>query len=378
MVSLGCTSRVSAGPSPDRFSIGLAVLSLLSAAAEERPLIGVVDDTQWLDRASAQALGFAARRLAADPVGLVFATRVPGDEVAGLPRLEVDGLREADARALLDSVLNGPVDARIRDRFIAETRGNPLALVELSRELTTADMAGGFGLPGALGLSGRIEESYLRQAHALPGETQRLLLLAATDPSGDSLLVQRAPAAAQPKARTGAFDAAEDLLAMAEAGPLTELWRARVELRRARVELLRAQLAFASNRGSESPVLLLGAARRLEPIDVGLSRAAYLEAISASMFAGSASGTDWALGIEARSRALLSDGPAAEILYQESITRLARTRLRPDLARAHLLFGEWLRRARPEKPFARHRHNGPRSHRRCRGHALDTGGEDLR
>ena len=102
---------LSAGPVPDRFLVGLAVLGLLSEAAGERPLICVVDDAQWLDRASAQALGFAARRLAADPVGLVFAARVPGEDMTGLPELVVEGLADDDARALLESVLTGPLDA---------------------------------------------------------------------------------------------------------------------------------------------------------------------------------------------------------------------------------------------------------------------------
>ena len=121
----------SAGPVPDRFLVGLAVLALLSEAAEEWPLLCVVDDEQWLDQASAQALGFVGRRLAADPVGLVFAARVPGEQLDGLPELAIEGLRARDARALLDSVLAGPLDARVRDRFVAETRGNPLALLEL-------------------------------------------------------------------------------------------------------------------------------------------------------------------------------------------------------------------------------------------------------
>ena len=183
---------LSAGPPPDRFLVSLAVLSLLSDAAGERPLVCVVDDQQWLDRASAQALGFVARRLTADPVGLVFGTRVPGPELVGLPELEVLGLCDADARALLDSVLAGPLDARVRDQIVAETRGNPLALIELPRGLTPAQLAGGFGLPGAVSLSGRIEESFGRQLDALPAEARRLLQLAAADPSGDSLLVWRA------------------------------------------------------------------------------------------------------------------------------------------------------------------------------------------
>jgi AAA ATPase domain len=183
---------ISAAPTPDRFLVGLAVLSLLSAAAEERPLVGIVDDAQWLDQASAQALGFVARRLAADPIGLVFATRVPGEEIAGLPRLEVDGLRDPDARALLDAVLAGPVDAQVRDLIIAETRANPLALLELPRGLTPEQLAGGFGLPAAVPLDGRIEDSFRRQISALPLETQQLLTLAAADPSGDLALVLRA------------------------------------------------------------------------------------------------------------------------------------------------------------------------------------------
>ena len=183
---------ISAGPAPDRFLVGLAVLSLLSEVAGERPLICLVDDQQWLDRASAQALGFVARRLAAEPVGLVFATRDPGDELAGLPELVIEGLQEDDARALLDSVVAGPLDARVRDQVVAETRGNPLALLQLPRGMTPAELAGGFGLAGARPLSGRIEESFLRQIQVLPPDAQRLLQLAAADPSGDMSLVWRA------------------------------------------------------------------------------------------------------------------------------------------------------------------------------------------
>ena len=183
---------VAAGPPPDRFLVGLAVLSLLSEVAGERPLICVIDDEQWLDRASAQALGFVARRLAADPVGLVFAARDPGAELAGLPELDVDGLRDSDARALLESALAGPLDARVRDLIVAETQGNPLALLELPRGLSPAELAGGFGLPGAGPLAGRIEDSFARQLEALPDQTRRLLLLAAADPSGDLSLVWRA------------------------------------------------------------------------------------------------------------------------------------------------------------------------------------------
>ena len=183
---------LSAGPPPDRFFVGLAVLSLLSEVAGERPLIGLIDDEQWLDQASAQALGFVARRLGADPVGLVFAAREPSAELAGLPELVVEGLRDDDARALLDSALAGPLDERVRDLIVAETRGNPLALLELPRGLTPAELAGGFGLPGAVPLTGRIEDSFVRQLGALPDQTRRLVQLAAADPSGDRSLVWRA------------------------------------------------------------------------------------------------------------------------------------------------------------------------------------------
>ena len=183
---------LSAGRAPDRFLVGLAVLGLLSEVAGEKPLICVVDDEQWLDRASVQALGFVARRLAADPVGLVFAARAPGAELAGLPELVVAGLREEDARALLDSALAGPVDARVRDLIVAETRGNPLALLELPRGLAPTDLAGGFGLPATVSLPGRIEDSFRRQLAGLPEQTRRLLALAAADPSGDPSLVWRA------------------------------------------------------------------------------------------------------------------------------------------------------------------------------------------
>ncbi len=183
---------LTAGPPPDRFLVGLAVLSLLSEVAGNRPLIGVIDDVQWLDRASAQAFGFTARRLAVDPVGLVFAAREPGDELAGLPELEVEGLRDRDARALLEEALAGPLDARVRDLIIAETHGNPLALLELPRGVTPAELAGGFGLPGAAALTDRIADSFTRQLDALPTETRRLVQLAAADPSGDPVLVWRA------------------------------------------------------------------------------------------------------------------------------------------------------------------------------------------
>src|SRR6202008_1852899 len=140
---------LAAGPPPDRFLVGLAVLSLLSEVAGGQHLICLMGDEKWLDEATELTLGFVARRLAADPVALVFATRDPGAELAGHPELAVAGLKDAHARALLDSALAGPLDARVRDLIIAETRGNPLALLELPRGLTPAELAGGFGPPAA-------------------------------------------------------------------------------------------------------------------------------------------------------------------------------------------------------------------------------------
>ena len=145
---------LSAGPAPDRFLIGLAALGLLSEMAGERPLVCIVDDEQWLDSASAQVLAFVARRLGAESVGLVFGARVPTGDLAGLPELVIGGLREDDARALLDSALTGPLDTLVRDQIVAEAHGNPLALLELPRGWTAAELAGGFGLPGPVPLAG--------------------------------------------------------------------------------------------------------------------------------------------------------------------------------------------------------------------------------
>ena len=183
---------VSAGAAPDRFLVGLAVLSLFSEAAEERPLLCVVDDAQWLDQASALTLAFVARRLLAEPVGIVFATREPGPELQHLSQLEVRGLRNGDARALFGSTVPFMLDERVRDRIIAETGGNPLALLELPRGLSATELSGGFGLPGTQGLPGQIEESFVRRLEALSDDARRLLLLAAAEPVGDPLLLLRA------------------------------------------------------------------------------------------------------------------------------------------------------------------------------------------
>jgi DNA-binding CsgD family transcriptional regulator len=181
------------GPSPDAFLIGLGVLGLLSEAAEKQPLLCVVDSQQLLDHASTQALAFAGRRLFAEPVGMVFATSGPSPELTGLPDLAVPGLRDADARALLVDALAAPLDQHVLDRIVAETRGNPLALLELPKGLSPAELAGGFGLPTATTtLSTRIEDSFRRRFEALPPDTQQLSLLAAAESTGDPAVIWRA------------------------------------------------------------------------------------------------------------------------------------------------------------------------------------------
>ncbi|MET7859712.1 AAA family ATPase [Streptomyces sp. NPDC005318] len=404
--ALAVAFGLSAGSAPDRFMVGLAVLSLLAEAAEEQPLVCVVDDAQWLDRVSAQTLAFVARRLFAERVALVFAVRTstlaPGDAaLAGLPELVVRGLRDDDARALLDSVVPGRLDERVRDRVVAETRGNPLALLELTRGLTAAELAGGFGRPDARPLASQIEQSFLRRIGSLPDAAQRLLLAAAAEPVGDLPLLRRvaerldigadaaglaeaagliefgarvrfhhplvrsaayraadpgvrrdvhralaeatdpdfdsdrqawhrahaavepdealagelersagraqarggiaaaaaflrrateltpdparrgkrAVAAAQVTFEAGTPDAALELLAAAEMGPLDEV-------QHARLTRLRAQIVFARRRGGEALPLLLDAAGRLERADEGQAREAYLDAIGAAVFAG--------------------------------------------------------------------------------------------
>jgi DNA-binding NarL/FixJ family response regulator len=180
---------LSAGGAPDRFLVGLAVLSLLSEAADERPVLCLVDDAQWLDRASALTLAFVARRLLAERVGVIFAAREPGGELAHLPELEVRGLLRDDARALLGATVWLRLDERVSDRIVAETHGNPLALLELPRGLTARQLAGGFGLVEAQGLAGRIEESFVRRVETLSDDARRLLLVAAAEPVGDPLLL---------------------------------------------------------------------------------------------------------------------------------------------------------------------------------------------
>ena len=192
--ALGTAFGLRAGHRPDRFLVGLAVLTLLSDAAETQPLICLVDDAQWLDRSSAQVLSFVARRLEAESVLLLFAERDEDalEELAGLPELRLQGLSDADARELLASANIGPLDERVRDRIIAEARGNPLALLELPRGLSPASLAGGFALPDELPLPSRIEASFRERVEQLPTETRRLVLVAAAEPIGDPTLLWQA------------------------------------------------------------------------------------------------------------------------------------------------------------------------------------------
>jgi DNA-binding CsgD family transcriptional regulator len=403
--ALGVALGLRAGQTPDRFLVALAALTLLSEAAEERPLLCAVDDAQWLDEASAVALAFVARRLLAEPVAIVFVTREPVSALIGLPELVVDGVGEDDARLLLASAVTGPLDERIYETIIAETRGNPLALLELPRAMTPAELAGGFALAEALPLADRIQHGFLRRVRSLPPRSQQLLLTAAAEPLGDVALLWRAAerlaigadavgpaeaaglievgtrvrfrhplvrsatyraaapsdrwavhralaeatdpeahpdrrawhrahaatgldeevaeelersadraqsrggvaamaafleraaeltpdparrgaralAAAQAKLDAGAPEAAHELLASAELTPLDEL-------QRARSQRLRAEIAFARKRGSDAPPLLFEAAKRLEPLDAGLARETYLEALGAAIFAGRLNG----------------------------------------------------------------------------------------
>ncbi len=192
--ALSTAFGLTAGPPPDRFLVGLAVLSLLADAAEEQPLVCIVDDAHWLDRVSAQTLSFVARRLLAERVGLVFALRESGGQhvLEGLPELVIEGLAADEARLLLDAAIPGPLDERVKARILGEAAGNPLALIELPRGLTPAEVAGGFGLPDGRPLASRIEHTFLQRAQALPRETQLLLLTAAAEPLGDLTLLWRA------------------------------------------------------------------------------------------------------------------------------------------------------------------------------------------
>ena len=398
-VALGYAS----GDPPDRFLVGLATLTLLAELAEEQPLLCLVDDFQWLDETSRQVLGFVARRLLAEPLAIVFAVREPSNDrhMAGLSELRLEGLGHDDAQALLATAVPGRLDERVRERIIAESRGNPLVLLELPRDMSVAELAGGFGHPGPITRSG-IEEAFReRRLAQLPAETRRLLQLAAADPVGDPLLVWRAAgrlgldpqaaapavdaglleigaqvrfrhpcmrsaayraaspserhavhaalaeatdpqldpdgrawhraqatplpdeqvaeelqrsadralarggiaaaaafletaatltpdpanrtrrllAAARAKRDAGALDAALELLAAAETGPVETL-------QAAKFEELRGEIAFDQRRVGEAARLLVSAARRLDSLNAGLARTAHLKALGAAMWAG--------------------------------------------------------------------------------------------
>jgi DNA-binding CsgD family transcriptional regulator len=446
------------GGTPDRFMVGLAVLTLLSEVAEDRPLLCMVDDAQWLDAASAQVLGFVARRLVAEPVGLLFATRDPGEQLRGLMDLEVEGLPDSEARTLLNSVLRFRLDERVQDQILAEANGNPLALLELPRGLGPEQLAGGFSLVGAV--PARIEAEFRRRLEALPEETRSLMLVVALEPVGDSMAVwqaagrlgipasataaaetaglleigarvrfrhplvrsavysaaslparraahaalaevtdrdrdpdrrawhlaaaapgpdeevaaelersaaraearggiaaaaaflqraveltadplrrsERALGAAQANLQAGAFEAAVELLKVAAAGPLREL-------QQALLDLLRAQIAFASSGGGDAPALLVKAARQFEPLDAGLARQTYLDALYAALNAGQFAGAG---DLQEVSRAALSSPPPAgpaspSDLLLDGLAVLAtegRAQAAPLLSRAARVFAE--------------------------------------
>jgi len=399
--ALGIAFGLQSGDPPDRFLVGLAVLTLLSEAAARQPLVCLLDDAQWLDRASAQVLGFVGRRLAAESVVLVFARRDSTEvhELARIAELTVGPLRDSDAHALLASAIPGRLDASVRDRIVAESGGNPLALLELPRAWTPAALAGGFGLPDGATVEDRIDESFRRRLAPLPERTKRLLLVAAADPLGDPQLVwaaagrlgippeaadpaavagllapdpglrfrhplvrsvvyrdardddrrdvhaaladatdpaldpdrrawhraqatvgpdemvagelersagraqarggvaaaaafleraagltkdpqrraERALSAAQASLQAGSFESARKLLTIAEGQGLGEF-------QQVLIDMMRAQLAFASSRGNDATPLLLGAARRLETLNLKLARETYLDTFSAALF----------------------------------------------------------------------------------------------
>jgi DNA-binding CsgD family transcriptional regulator len=192
--ALGVAFALTAGPPADPFRVGLAVLSLLGKVAAQCPLLCLVDDAQWLDRASARVLAFVARRLTAESVLMLFAAREQDEELRGLPDLVVGGLGDVDARELLAQAVPWPMDDTVRERILAETRGNPLALLELPRELPPGQLAGGFGLPPAMPPPGRTERGFLRRIEGLPGSARIPLLVAAAEPTGDLVLVSQATA----------------------------------------------------------------------------------------------------------------------------------------------------------------------------------------
>ena len=212
--ALSVVFGITTGDPPDRLLVALALLTLLSESAAERPVLCVVDDAQWLDRTSAQALAFVARRVTTETVALVFGARELPDDLRGLPELVLEGLGDRDARALFGSVFPYRLDRPVLDRIVAETNGNPLALLELPRGLSPAQLAGGFGLPVSVPLAGRIEESFRRRLAGLPLPARRFLLVAAAEPTGNAALVWRA---------AGLMGIADSAAEAAEAGGLVDL-----------------------------------------------------------------------------------------------------------------------------------------------------------
>src|SRR3954451_14139886 len=215
--SLRVAFGLSSGDASNGFLIALAAQNLFAEVARERPLLCLVDDAQWLDAATSQVLGFIARRLLGESVAIVFAVREPSDEreLAELPKLSLRGLQDDDARALLSSVIPGRLDDRVRDRLVAETRGNPLALVELPRGRSTGELGGAFVLPGAGPLPSQIEDHYRRRIAALPEATQHLMFLAAAAPVGDATLLWRAAATLGVERQAAEPAAGEQLLEIA-------------------------------------------------------------------------------------------------------------------------------------------------------------------
>jgi len=398
-VALGLTD----GDNPDRFLVAMAALSLMAEAAEDQPLLCVVDDAHWLDQASAQVLGFVGRHLQAEPLVLILATRPPAagaGHLAGLREVTLGGLDKESAQTLLKRVLPGQVDESVRQRIVEETHGNPLALIELCHGPGPAGLAGGFAFPAIADLPGSIEDQYIARLQQLPPPTRQLLLLAAADMTAETALIYRAagvlgadareitPAmeaglvevtgsvrfrhplmrsavyrsagaadrraahgalaavtdpeaepdrrawhraqaaagpdeavarelagsagraqrrggvaaaaafweqavtltpdpgdrasraltAAQAKFAAGDFAAVQALLATTQAGPASDLDRARAQR-------MAAQTAFALRRGRDAPPLLLRAAQRLETLDAALARQTYLEALIAAVYA---------------------------------------------------------------------------------------------
>jgi DNA-binding CsgD family transcriptional regulator len=254
--ALATAFGLSRGAAPDRFLVGLAVLTLLTDIAERQPLVCIVDDVQWLDQASAQTLAFGARRLLSEPVALILATR-PAEQywLGGLPDLPVGGLADTDARALLMAALHAPLDVRVRDRIVAESRGNPLALLELPRAWSATQLAGGFGLPDAVPLTNDVELAYLRRVQSLPTDAQRLVLAAAAEPLGDVTLVRRA---------LELLGVEADAAAPAEAAGLIE-FGARVRFRHRLVRSAAYRSASAQDRQTVHSALAQVTDRELEP-----------------------------------------------------------------------------------------------------------------